>query len=869
MKLRRMVLTALAALIYTAALAIPARPGAFEYTQPDGSVIMLERHGDEFFSWTTLAGSSQVMELGEDGFWHKSTLDLAAEAAGRRQRNRINMSRAAGLRTHNNDPMTHGERHIPVLLVNFSDLSFRISNPQTQFSNLLNQRGYSGNGATGSVQDFYVDNSHGAFTPVFDVYGPVTLSNTMAYYGAHPDANNNDTCPEVAVYEAAMALDAEIDFSRYDYNNDGTVDMILMYYAGYNEAEGGPQNSIWPHQWSVQNSSNSAARRARPDGKALGTYFCTSELNGSSGSNMCGIGTTCHEFGHSLGLPDFYDTDYSTNGSAGALYNFSTMCSGSYNNNGRTPPYFNSEERILLGWLMDSDIPTLPEGNVTFESVKDDYAFRTPTDTEGEYFLYECRDGSGWDAPIPSGMLVYHVDKSKSHNVGGLSAYNHWYYWNRYNMINAFGSHPCFYVVPAANQSSLNFTGSTSQAVFPGNRRITTYTPVDWDGNDTGVSISGISYSGGKVTLNATYSNEKSIVGTVSGQDNKPISGVKVVLSGPSTSKKAPRGIAPRAGNYEATTDSNGAFNIPLDGYEAASVHLTFSKEGYQTLGLDQTLNPRTTTVSVTLLKVGETEVKDYSYFDSEGQIYLGGEPSLGKSQMAAIRIAASELPKSSGKLLSVTIFPYTPAQNYYIVADSGKDRILTYKVNGVSQGVSDFVTIDLSDSNAVFPGGTDLYVGIAVENSSSDYDGYPFIITPGNSNHTYYSSFNLTSSSWSYQEVGYNLVLSATIAGISGDGGTDDPVDPDDPEQWSLAKMGFNSIVDPGNGSYKAGSSFALKLSLVEGVTANSAKWQYDGIDVSGAKSITLVAGEHLLTAQVTLSNGTRETLQLKLNVE
>ena len=868
MKTRRIILAAAAALIYTAAMAVPAKPGAFNYTQPDGTVIQLELHGDEFFNWHTLAGTSQVMVKGDDGFWHKGSLNTSAMQAARRQRRSINLNRTAGLRTHNNDPMTHGERHIPVFLVNFSDLSFKISDPQAKFNALLNQKGYSYNGGTGSVQDYYVDNSHGAFTPIFDVFGPVTLPNTMAYYGAPASESQSDTCPEVAVYEAAMALDGEIDFSRYDYNNDGMVDMILMYYAGYNQAEHGPDDSIWPHQWSVQNSSNRSARNARPDGKALGAYFCTSELSGSYGTTMCGIGTTCHEFGHSLGLPDFYDTDYEDNGYSGALYSFSTMCSGSYNNNGRTPPYFNSEERIILGWLMDSDVPDLPEGQVSFSSVKDDYAFRTVTDTDGEYFLYECRDGSGWDAYIPSGLLVYHVDKSTVHNVGGISAHDHWYYWNYYNSINAFGSHPCFYVIPASDQSSLYFTGNSSQAVFPGTRRITSYSPIDWDKRETGVSISGISYSNGKVSLTATYSNERTVYGTVTGQNNKPISGVRVTI-GQKSNSVSPSRIIPRgSGSLEAVTDDQGSFVISLDGFSASSAHITFSKDGYKTIGKDITLGKRSTEASVVLQKNTEGEIKDFYYFDPNSQMYFSGEQSLGNSQMAAIRIPASQLPQNGGTVLSVSFYPYLQASSYYIIVDAGSTRVFTGKIPGLTGGenYSKYYLGDITNEDVEFPGGTDLYVGIAVQNASAQYSGYPFIVGSG-SGSTYYSAFNLNSSNWAYKEEdGYSLVLSTEIAGKEA---VDEPVDDPVEDGWSLAKMGFNSIADPGNGQYTAGSSFPLNLSLRDGLNLVYVTWTFDGKDVSGAKSVTLTAGTHDITAKASYSDGSKETLQLILDVK
>ena len=499
-------LSALAVLISISAAALPAKPGKFKYTQPDGTTVMLERHGDEFFHWTTIAGTSQVVELDEDGFWRNSTLDEGARALALERRAQVNRERRGiAPRTHTDNIMTHGERHIPVFLVNFSDKAFSISSPNEKFTNLLNQRGYSYNGATGSVQDFYVDNSGGTFTPVFDVYGPVTLDNNMAYYGKN--VNNSDQRPEEALFHACQKLDDEIDFSEYDYDNDGLVDMCLFYYAGYSEAEGGPANSIWPHSWNAY--YNSTIRNTYFDGKRLGNYFCTAELKNYWGSTMCSIGPTCHEFGHSLGLPDFYDTDYETNGEAGGLYVFSTMCAGPYNNDSNTPPYFNAEERVYLGWMIPEDIPELPSGLNEISPVQGDIAYRTSTDTEGEYFIYECRNGQGWDSPLPEGLLIYHVDKSTVRKVGGNTPYEHWNDWYYYNAINAYGNHPCFYIIPAASPKSLNYSGDESRIVFPGANKVTSYTPIDWNKKETGVVISDIAYAGGRVSLYVTREGDE------------------------------------------------------------------------------------------------------------------------------------------------------------------------------------------------------------------------------------------------------------------------------------------------------------------------------------------------------------------------
>lgn len=506
MRTRNIIAAAVAALICTVANAIPASPVPFTAVQPDGTTILLQRHGDEFFNWTTIAGTDQIVKQDADGWWKPSTIDSQAMQNGIARRRAANSARP---RTHTDNAMTHGERHIPVFLVQFTDVTFKTTDANAKFTALLNQQGYSAGGGTGSVRDFYYDNSDGQFIPIFDVYGPVDLPNNMEYYGKNnPNNDNSDTRPEEALIHAAKALDAEVDFSQYDYDQDGLVDMALFYYAGYNEAEGGPANSIWPHQWNAQYCT--LGRNSVFDGKRLGAYFCTSELSGSNGGKMCGIGTTCHEFAHSLGLPDFYDTDYQTNGTAGGLYYFSTMDSGPYLNDGRTPPYFNAEERILLGWMTPGDVSALPNGEVSIPSIRYGVAFTTPTEVDGEYFLYECRDGSGWDKYLPTGLVVYHVDKSKVRKVGGITPYQQWTYWGSYNSINAYGNHPCFYVVPAGNPTSLNYYSYyLSDYVFPGKKNVSSYAPVDWNGKETDVELSGISYSSSdqRVHLTATYSN--------------------------------------------------------------------------------------------------------------------------------------------------------------------------------------------------------------------------------------------------------------------------------------------------------------------------------------------------------------------------
>lgn len=495
--------------------AVPAKRGQIRYTQPDGTTVTLFRHGDEFGHWTTDVHGN-VVRRQADGFYREVTPaeGLAIRQRAVQKRAAANRQRAARAQAR----IAAGQKHFLVILVAFHDKAFTIEDPQAAFDRLLNEQGYSVNGGTGSARDFYYDNSHGCFEPIFDVYGPVTLDNKYAYYGGN-DSSGYDKNPEQALIDGCNGLDDQIDFSRYDNDGDGKVDMVFMYYAGYGEADSDDEDSIWPHQWEL----SSAGKSLTLDGIQVDTYACTNELDSSG--KMCGIGAACHEFGHAMGLPDMYDTDGDENGSAEGLYDFSTMCGGCYNNDSRTPPYFNIEERILLGWIDDSVFSEFPKtGTYTIAPVNGNAAYRTFTDQDGEYFVYENRAREGWDAHLPAfGMIAYHVDKSSRQvktSSGTVTARDLWENWGLYNTLNANGSHPCFYVVPAKDPTNLGYgrkyysgygyyfdSSYYPDLPFPGGA--TSYTPESWNGEEGDISFEDISFRDNLVTLRAIVPSDE------------------------------------------------------------------------------------------------------------------------------------------------------------------------------------------------------------------------------------------------------------------------------------------------------------------------------------------------------------------------
>lgn len=466
--------------------AVPAKPGPIKVTLPDGTVTTIFLHGDEFFHWMT-DSKGTVVEWTPDSYLRPATLDESAREEGRQKRRQsIAELPSRAQRT------VKGTQRIPVFLIQFKDKSFSIDNPQEAFDKLLNEEDYNFNGATGSARDFYLDNSNNLYNPVFDVFAPVTADES--YLLTLPDGTDESYSTKASriLRNALRQLNPSIDYSLYDNDNDGQIDMVLMYYAGYSQAEGTP-HTIWPHR-------SSSGLNITLDGVVARQYFCTAELRGVSGTTQCGIGPTVHEFGHALGLPDFYDADYAQNGQCHAMAKYSTMASGSYLNDSKTPPYFTHIEREKLGWAQAPAFIT-KGGPVTIPPFCQDDALQLATSMDGEAFYLECRAKAKWDFYLPShGLLIYHIDQSNRRLTGVTCKYR-WDYWPYYNDLNDYASHPLCYVITAQDQDNVNYT-AYDQRTFPGPWKITSYHAIDWDGVESDFVLEDITFENDVISMN-------------------------------------------------------------------------------------------------------------------------------------------------------------------------------------------------------------------------------------------------------------------------------------------------------------------------------------------------------------------------------
>ena len=406
-------------LITLTSFAVPAYRGWQTKSQPDGTTIQLRLVGDEFHHyWQDAEGN--IVRQDANGYWRVvETKPTAETIAARRKASPMLQSRPK---------RAIGDRNFAprglVILVNFKDSKFAAGNSQSAMHDLMNSNSYTYNGATGSVRQFFSDQSDGQYTPEFDVVGPVTLKNNVAHYGGN-NYNDEDKLPGDMVVEACSIANANhgVDFTQYDNDYDGYVDFVYVIYAGLGEADGGAANTIWPHNWDLESAyyyENCTYDRSERmfDGKEINNYACSGEIDGQTGKRA-GIGTIAHEFSHVIGLPDLYDIDYGQNheneATPGAWH---IMDAGSYNNNGNTPPNYTIYDKYFLGWKTpvnpgnEPQLLTLqPAGTKEYNAyqITTGNTLLPYTSTTTAYYI-ENRQQSGWDAHLPGhGLVIWKV----------------------------------------------------------------------------------------------------------------------------------------------------------------------------------------------------------------------------------------------------------------------------------------------------------------------------------------------------------------------------------------------------------------------------------------------------------------------------
>ena len=297
-------------------------------------------------------------------------------------------------------------------------------------------------------------------SPAFDTRiadGWYQLPGTTEYYGGDFPAFTLGTAGAIdsacgqtgkGVYDAASAADPEIDYNRFDSDRDGVVDFFMLIFVGcggngasqltvaacpYTDA---PYDNIWPH-------SSSLEMQYRDDETGLRGFISSDQLRSLTEVPQCFVDETyttfddcaanggegldelpvpvrvgpynvnpetvfesasviSHEYGHHLGLPDFYNAS----GAFEAYSSFNLMAA----DYGQHMTVFGKQD---LGWIVPRVLE--PDTEVTVEDwseVKtdtDEIHWQTP---DGEpYVLREGQDGQvdnglAWTAKLPSRQII-------------------------------------------------------------------------------------------------------------------------------------------------------------------------------------------------------------------------------------------------------------------------------------------------------------------------------------------------------------------------------------------------------------------------------------------------------------------------------
>ena len=298
-----------------------------------------------------------------------------------------------------------GQRHQLLVLVSFADQSFKEEEPLAVWDPIFNEHDFSEEPFTGSVHDYFYAQSYSQLDLTFDLQLVELAEERKKYRSTSEDDENS----QYLVYDIVDELSTRtIDWSLYDWDDDGYIDQLLIVYAGKGSSYagmGGGYNAIWPHQWWLSEHEDGEVRIVSTDEKdyTIDCYCCVQEL--SSSGNYGSFGTICHEYSHCFGLPDFY-------GSSSYLHHWDVMDNGNYSGGGFRPCGYSAHERMFMGWL--TPIELTEATTITSMPPTTDHAtayiIRNDAHSD-EYYLIENRQQTGWDQSLPSsGIVIFHVD---------------------------------------------------------------------------------------------------------------------------------------------------------------------------------------------------------------------------------------------------------------------------------------------------------------------------------------------------------------------------------------------------------------------------------------------------------------------------
>ena len=427
-------------------------------TQSDGSQLTIRLHGDEHYSWYSTTDDVLLVQVGKNYYVAqvekdgtlKATPQLAHNAGERgtvEEQVINNQNKEKFLNLLNAEPQAlakpfgevypayfphTGSPKALVILVEFQDVKFKTSDPVATFTHYL--KGAEGEAAPeannayvtqgmvnyGSVSQYFNDMSQGKFTPQFDIVGPVTVSKNSAYYGGNIGKDTDVNFAQM-IAEACKGVSDKVNFADYDQNNDGYVDLVYVIYAGYSESiNGNSSDCLWPKSGTSAFYEPGTNNLLKLNGKRICRYGINNELNATPSDwidgkpLLNGIGLFCHEFSHTMGLPDLYPTVKASRVDNQNPEYWDLMDGGEYTYSGYFPTPYSPWEMDVMGWTAPIELGDEAK-QVSLNSYASDRTAYKINGENDEYLLIQNIQTDGWwrgitNAFKTTGMLVWRID---------------------------------------------------------------------------------------------------------------------------------------------------------------------------------------------------------------------------------------------------------------------------------------------------------------------------------------------------------------------------------------------------------------------------------------------------------------------------
>lgn len=433
----RNILTIIFSLSVLGAMALPAQRGTtLTVRQPDGTMLQLGVRGDEHFHYLTSAEGRPVVRNEQGSYCYAevrneglvaTTVFVSAQSSPRAAhlsplpalQQDLRQIRQQRLAAYDRTPMRKanmvGKRRGLVILAEFAGYPFTFSRDTMDV--IMNREGFKAGYFQGSVHDYFLEQSNGQFDLSFDVVGPVQLSNPMSYYGENTSFGDKHAGEMVA--EACFLAEDMVDFSDYDWDGDGIVEQVVVIYAGWGEAMGAPEETVWPQEYTLTKSDY--GRPINVDGVEINKFAATCELYGNEVAYggerwLTGVGPMCHEFSHCLGLPDFYDVYDDVHFT---MCDWDLMDSGCYNLGTYCPSGFTGYEKWFCGWQEPIELtdPSVVRNQQPLSEQGDFYVVYNDqySGQRNEYYILENRQWTGFDTWLyGKGLLVTHVNYNEN-----------------------------------------------------------------------------------------------------------------------------------------------------------------------------------------------------------------------------------------------------------------------------------------------------------------------------------------------------------------------------------------------------------------------------------------------------------------------